>query len=393
MTQTSLRVLVRTGRLVAECPAGPVLLGEDEKLTPASAEAFNYNLLKTKSFPSRFFVLVLLLAAAGRAPRQLEERLGLLLSQDDGAVSLATLQALRCFCQNKALREDLRNHFPVALVSASAQRLLVLERRPGSAATEPEGLRWQVRLLLASAVDIADEAWPLLWERLRAELLPPPAPRIDLHRLPSTPPLAPRCAAALTLLDHAWADAARRVLVITGPAGSGKSTLVNGWTARLCQTAAPVVALGWCFQPDSSPFAPPDALAGFLRAALRRLDQTPESLAEELWVPRLLERLHRQRTLLVLDGLEALLEPRGPHAGRARDERLAQLLHGLVNMTQGLCVITVRPPFSELSRYVDLTALQEIQLPLGWERMQGLCQETGFAGVLPVRSSVKGATS
>ena len=53
--------------------------------------------------------------------------------------------------------------------------------------------------------------------------------------------------------------------------------------------------------------------------------------------------------MLILDGLEPLQNPPGPHEGRLRDPSLQGLLRGLATVINGLCVITTRMPVADLA--------------------------------------------
>jgi hypothetical protein len=56
----------------------------------------------------------------------------------------------------------------------------------------------------------------------------------------------------------------------------------------------------------------------------------------------------KQRTLLILDGLEPLQYPPGPQNGELKDDALRALFAGLMN-GHGLCVVTTREPIADLA--------------------------------------------
>jgi hypothetical protein len=66
---------------------------------------------------------------------------------------------------------------------------------------------------------------------------------------------------------------------------------------------------------------------------------------------RLAKLVAHRRTLLVLDGLEPLQNPPGPHEGRLREPSLQALLRELAAFNKGLCVITTRTPITDIADY------------------------------------------
>jgi tetratricopeptide (TPR) repeat protein len=74
---------------------------------------------------------------------------------------------------------------------------------------------------------------------------------------------------------------------------------------------------------------------------------------------RLAELVRREKTLLVLDGVEPLQHPpTHPLAGRLKDPGLAALLKGLAGGNPGLCVVTTRERIADLDGFIR-TAPQE----------------------------------
>src|SRR6185369_247193 len=66
---------------------------------------------------------------------------------------------------------------------------------------------------------------------------------------------------------------------------------------------------------------------------------------------RLAELVRREKTLLVLDGVEPLQHPPGPLAGKLKDPGLAALLKSLAAGNPGLCVVTTRERIADLAGF------------------------------------------
>ena len=73
---------------------------------------------------------------------------------------------------------------------------------------------------------------------------------------------------------------------------------------------------------------------------------------------RLAKLVAHRRTLLVLDGLEPLQNPPGPHEGRLREPSLQALLRELAAFNTGLCVITTRMPVADIADHEGSSALR-----------------------------------
>ena len=71
---------------------------------------------------------------------------------------------------------------------------------------------------------------------------------------------------------------------------------------------------------------------------------------------RLASLIAHRRTLLVLDGLEPLQYPPGPHEGRLREPSLQALLRELAAFNTGLCVITTRLPIADMADHERTSA-------------------------------------
>ena len=172
------------------------------------------------------------------------------------------------------------------------------------------------------------------------------------------------------------------LVVVTGPSGVGKSSLVNAGLVRVLQDE------GWMtrvLRPEGMPF---ETLAETL-AGLDQPDSTPTLAVQEKWVSRLragglaalgsqLSRLRRKPILICLDQFEQILDP-GICDPAAKTEFLDLLLH--VQPTDRLrLVCTLRADFlSQLLEHPDAGVRLRDRLftmsPMGLDRMERVITE------------------
>ena len=96
---------------------------------------------------------------------------------------------------------------------------------------------------------------------------------------------------------------------------------------------------------------------------------------------RLAKLVANQRTLLVLDGLESLQNPPGPHEGRVREPGLQALLRELAAFNTGLCVITTRLPVADIAEHECASALRRDLEHLSSDAGVKLLRALGVKGV------------
>ena len=177
-----------------------------------------------------------------------------------------------------------------------------------------------------------------------------PHPTHDLHRMPFTGSLLFGRRDETKRLDHAWNSGQTNIVVFTAGGGVGKSTLARVWTEMLAEDdwrgATRVYA--WSFYSQGT---------GRMTDAETFLNEALQWFGAEDWEGRsiwdraeiLAERIQRQRTLLILDGVEPLQSAEeGVDRGSLRDPGLRTLLEELAKGHPGLCVVTTR------ERLVDL---------------------------------------
>jgi hypothetical protein len=169
-----------------------------------------------------------------------------------------------------------------------------------------------------------------------------------LARMPVTPPLVIRRDKEIGVLHRAWADRGTRILVIESFGGNGKTSLANAWLSQIENTSYNEAerVFAWSFDGQSST-GEPNSSDLFIDSALRWFGDAEPS-AGTPWGKgeRLAMAISTQRTLLILDGLEAVQDP----TGNILDYALNSLLRSLVSHNLGLVVITTRRAIPDLSK-------------------------------------------
>ena len=162
-------------------------------------------------------------------------------------------------------------------------------------------------------------------------------------------------------LNKAWSDQTPRVLAFVAQGGVGKTTLVSEWLraagGRLadCQRV-----LLYSFYRQGAE-AGSGSADDFIRGALKKCgDPAPEEGSPWSKGERLADLVRRERTLLILDGLETLQTPFGEARGRILDPALDALLHELGRSNTGLCLVTSRELLS--GSMAELAGVKQIDL-------------------------------
>ncbi len=179
------------------------------------------------------------------------------------------------------------------------------------------------------------------------------APHLDLNRLPIPGPYLFGRDSELARLDAAWEDPRTHVLTLVAFGGVGKSALVARWLDRMAADnwRGATRVLDWSFYSQGSEDRTTSA-EPFIDHALRFFgDPDPKAGSLHDRGARLAVLLRKERSLLILDGIEPLQYPPGrPEvAGRLKDPGLAALLKGLAAGNPGLCVVTTRERIADLA--------------------------------------------
>ncbi len=141
--------------------------------------------------------------------------------------------------------------------------------------------------------------------------------------------------------------------------GVGKTALVNAWLNRLARTNYNDAerVYGWSFYSQGAAEGRQVSADPFIAAALAWFGD-PDPSAGSPWDKgeRLAELVKRQRTLLILDGLEPLQNPPPVETGRIKDPALAAFLRELAWQNPGLVVITTRLMVDDLKDFTVIAS-------------------------------------
>ncbi|MES1244343.1 MAG: hypothetical protein ABUT39_22255 [Acidobacteriota bacterium] len=219
-------------------------------------------------------------------------------------------------------------------------------------------------------------AW-YLDERERPDSL-----RLDLGRLPVAGPLLIGREAELARLDAAWESPGIHVLTFVAFGGTGKSALVSHWLDGMSAAGwrGARRVLDWSFYSQGTEERVTSAERFLDHALIWFGDPDPEAGAPRDRGVRLAELVRREKTLLILDGVEPLQHPAShPQAGRIKDPGLAALLKGLAAGNPGLCVVTTRERIADLDSF-GKTAPQDDLEALSPEAGAELLKQLGVTG-------------
>jgi hypothetical protein len=187
-----------------------------------------------------------------------------------------------------------------------------------------------------------------------ASFIPLPPDKIHLSRLPITSPDLFGRESELDLLDAAWENPRIKIICLLSSGGVGKTALVNKWLRRMIHDRfrGAEVAFAESFYSQGTKEGGQVSADPFIAKALEWFGD-PDPAKGSAWDKgvRLADSIRKQRTLLILDGLEPLQYPPGPMGGRLKDPGLASLLRELAYHNPGLCIITTRLPVEDLLEF------------------------------------------
>ncbi|MDR3548571.1 MAG: hypothetical protein P4M11_09975 [Candidatus Pacebacteria bacterium] len=183
-----------------------------------------------------------------------------------------------------------------------------------------------------------------------------------------------------------------RVIVFNAWAGIGKTSLIVKWAADKLATdnhSGIERYFDWSFYNQGTGFGGHGTLAAkassadvFLKDALEFFGDTALAASNtSAWHKgeHLAKLIGQHRTLLVLDGIEPLQDPK---TGELSDDGLRALLRGLVADNRGLCIITTRQHLPELAPWSQ-TASPEWNLDrLSDDAAVALLTELGVKGLM-----------
>ncbi|HLB72294.1 MAG TPA: hypothetical protein VJJ51_14720 [Candidatus Methanoperedens sp.] len=193
---------------------------------------------------------------------------------------------------------------------------------------------------------------------------------VSLGKLPSTNPELFGREKELKILDEAWADPKTNIVSLVAWGGVGKTALVNTWLGRMRADSfrGAERAFGWSFYSQGASEDKQASADQFIATALTWFGD-PDPTKGTPWEKgeRLAELMRKQKTLLILDGMEPLQHR---EEGRIRDPGLQSLVRELASYNPGLCVITTRLDVDDIK---DFTATTAVNIPL-----ENLSDEAGM---------------
>lgn len=161
----------------------------------------------------------------------------------------------------------------------------------------------------------------------------------------------------LELLNDCWHSNTISVVQIVAFGGVGKSSLVNKWLSNLSQENYRYAerVYGWSFHWQSENAQNYASGDFFIENALQWFgDETPSKGTPWSKAIRLARLVRKQRTLLILDGVDVIQNPPGEGVGVICDPAIAILVKELATSNNGLCVLTTRLRIRELIGFEDI---------------------------------------
>ncbi len=196
--------------------------------------------------------------------------------------------------------------------------------------------------------------------------------KITLSKLPTTGHEIFGREKELELLDDAWATPHTHILSFVAWGGVGKTALVNEWLTQMEEDnyRGAERVYGWSFYSQGTGEERQVSADEFINHALQWFGDEDHTQGSP-WDKgvRLAGLIRKQRTLLILDGLEPLQYSPGEMQGRLKDQGMQALLKELARSQPGLCIISTREGVEDIEHTVNKTT-QRIHL-------EHLSQEAG----------------
>ena len=208
-----------------------------------------------------------------------------------------------------------------------------------------------------------------------------PPEKIDIRRLPMTGEELFGRQKQLEMLDKAWESDHTHIVSFVAWGGVGKSTLINKWLERMeadnYRGASRVFAWSFYSQGTGEKVTSADL---FISEALDWFGD-PDPSAGSPWDKgaRLAELIRKNKTLLVLDGLEPLQSHYDYERGMIKDPALATVISELARQNPGLCVVTTREEVADLTPFQETVCQEDLELISG-EAGRALLRVSGVQG-------------
>ncbi len=180
-----------------------------------------------------------------------------------------------------------------------------------------------------------------------------PDAAVDIGRLPVTGKALFGRRDRMKELDEAWKANELNVLSLVASGGVGKSTLINKWLDRMKADnyRGAKRVFGWSFYSQGTNERVTSA-ERFIATALDWFGDEDPTVGS-VWSKgeRLAKLVTKDRTLLILDGMEPLQSSQEFERGHIQDPGLMMMLRGLAKENPGLCIITTRENVTDLVRF------------------------------------------
>jgi tetratricopeptide (TPR) repeat protein len=186
----------------------------------------------------------------------------------------------------------------------------------------------------------------------------------------------------LKRIGDIWNNPKTHILTIIAWGGTGKTSLIIDWTARMAADGwiGFERVFDWSFYSQGTREQGAASSDSFVAEALKFFGN--EAMANSPVSPwekgaHLAQLIAAKRTLLVLDGLEPLQHPPGPLAGQLKDPAINALLRSVAQQKNpGLCIITTRERVADLAPFHDKTVqeweLKRLSTPAGLDLLKTL---------------------
>ena len=207
--------------------------------------------------------------------------------------------------------------------------------------------------------------------------------KISLAKLPSSNPELFGREKELEMLNEAWANSKTNIVSLVAWGGVGKTALVNKWLSvmRDKQYCGAELVYGWSFYSHGAAEGKQVSTDFFITSALEFFgDKEPDNGNHWEKAERLANLIKKNRTLLILDGLEPLQNPPGEEQGRIKDPVIKYLLRELAHHNTGLCIITTRLEVDDLKEFEGTTLQNKTLEHLSPEAGATLLENFGVQG-------------
>jgi hypothetical protein len=194
------------------------------------------------------------------------------------------------------------------------------------------------------------------------------------------------------ILNQAWANPDTGLFMLSAPAGTGKTVLVEQWlhTLQKHDWADAKAVYIWSFYPPDLAHPLQHPVDEFFNHALHWFGEMDTPLHSRLAQgERLASLIQNQPTLLVLDGLDILQTKTGGLTGRLTDPRLGSLLECLAKTNPGLCIAISQQPLPGSfvpSPKTQVCELENLPIPAAIE----LLRHYGVQGTDPKLEQIAG---